>query len=64
MRNATTQTYDRLTDHELQIVAEMEKAARDVIREHGHSPPNDDRAARFAEACAVLLMDSPLQGDE
>lgn len=51
-------TRDAMTE-QLQAVAKaMSDAAREVMREHGFAPKNDDRAAIFDEACAVFLSHS------
>lgn len=51
-------TYDALPDRVQAVVKAMSDAARDVMREHGLKPRNDDRAAIFDEACAVFLTHS------
>jgi hypothetical protein len=39
-----------------EIARDMANAARLAMRDAGFRPANDDRAARFDEACAVFLI--------
>lgn len=51
-------TFDTLSPERQQLATDMANAARHVLFTHDMQPPGDDRAARFDEACAVLLVQS------
>lgn len=50
-------TFDSLSPEHQEIARDMANAARDAMKAAGYAPHNDDRAARFDEACAVYLAE-------
>lgn len=56
-------TLDALPENLQAEVKAMSDAARDVMRDAGFAPMNDDRAAAFDEACAVFLNHTLIEID-
>jgi hypothetical protein len=49
-------TFDSLTPREQEIVKDMSDFARACLTDAGFKVLNDDRVARFDEACAVYFV--------
>jgi hypothetical protein len=52
-------TFESLSEAQQKVVREMSDAARNILREAGINPRNDDHAALFDEACAKFYVSKP-----